>query len=282
MPIGRNDDVLPVTCFIVAGPGEAHRGWNIARSSRIQRPAQALVQRAHSTQMCRPAARVSDRARFFLSSPRMSDGALPSVGAEIDVTTFALATTTPIAALFDAITDDQIQQLRRASASELAAARANPGEIGTVAAVIDLELHRDRDPIEILIVGVPDIFDLLDEDAIRQTVSTRFRGGGGAVPPAMRLQGRRSRAPATATQRPTRASSERGTESARPNARCARPHAPCWPVERRSRNGSRICCAESTRWRSHRRPSRSPAPIAWRPRHSNPQRAFQERWQEGR
>jgi energy-coupling factor transporter ATP-binding protein EcfA2 len=92
----------------------------------------------------------------------------------LDMAVLALGTAVPIAALFDGITDDEIQSLRRLDAEGRYQERARRDELGTVVRIIDLELEHDRS-IEILTVGAPDIFDILDEDAIRQVASSSNR-----------------------------------------------------------------------------------------------------------
>ena len=84
----------------------------------------------------------------------------------LDMTLLADELTAPIAAMFDSISDDAIAELRRSSARERAKAMEQPGESGTVARIVDLELKHERN-IEIFTIGVPDIFDLLDEQVIR-------------------------------------------------------------------------------------------------------------------
>ena len=84
----------------------------------------------------------------------------------LDMTLLADELTAPIAAMFDSISDDAIAQLRRSGARERAKAMEQPGEAGTVARIVDLELKHERS-IEIFTIGVPDIFDLLEEQVIR-------------------------------------------------------------------------------------------------------------------
>jgi energy-coupling factor transporter ATP-binding protein EcfA2 len=92
----------------------------------------------------------------------------------LDMAVLALGTAAPIAALFDGITDAEIQSLRRLDAEGRHRERTRRDELGTVVRIIDLELEHDRS-IDILTVGAPDIFDLLDEDAIRRVSSTSAR-----------------------------------------------------------------------------------------------------------
>jgi energy-coupling factor transporter ATP-binding protein EcfA2 len=92
----------------------------------------------------------------------------------LDMAVFTLGTRTPIAALFDAISDEDVQRAR-SDAAYRATLRAQRGELGSVARIVDLEFEHGRE-IEILTVGVPDIFDLLDEDLIRGSASKHFRG----------------------------------------------------------------------------------------------------------
>lgn len=94
----------------------------------------------------------------------------------IDMATLTLGTAAPVAALFDAISDADVEQLRNADARRRAEARGLSGELGTVANIIELELRREGRRVEIIGIGVPDIFDLLDEAVIRRLTS-RHHGG---------------------------------------------------------------------------------------------------------
>jgi hypothetical protein len=89
----------------------------------------------------------------------------------VEIEVFASKMTTPIVALFDGISDGDIQRLHT-DGSYRSAMQWKQGEIGTVARIVDIAVRRERQ-IEILTVGAPDIFDLLDVDAIRATVGRR-------------------------------------------------------------------------------------------------------------
>ena len=100
----------------------------------------------------------------------------------LDMFILAEGTAAPIVALLDGIAPEEIKRLR-ADARGRRAAFSDPGEIGTVAKIIDLAIKQERD-IEILSVEVPDIFDLLDDDVIRRTFARTanrpFPGHGAA------------------------------------------------------------------------------------------------------
>jgi hypothetical protein len=91
----------------------------------------------------------------------------------VEIEVFASRMTTPIVALFDGISDGDIQRLHT-DPSYRSAMQWEKGEIGTAARIVDIAVRRERQ-IEIFTVGAPDIFDLLDVDAIRATVG---RGKG--------------------------------------------------------------------------------------------------------
>jgi predicted ATPase len=87
-----------------------------------------------------------------------------------DMQVLAMSTTTPIAALLDGVSEAEIQKVRN-STGYRGWARSEPSEIGTVAKILDLE--EEKRPIEILTIGVPDIFDLLDVESIRAVAEKR-------------------------------------------------------------------------------------------------------------
>jgi hypothetical protein len=89
----------------------------------------------------------------------------------LSLTVLAELTGTPIAVMLVSTPVRQIELLRTADAHTRARAGDDPGEIGTAAKIVDLTLRHERE-IEILTVNVPDIFDLLDENTLRQTGTT--------------------------------------------------------------------------------------------------------------
>jgi hypothetical protein len=130
------------------------------------------------------------------------------VGVERAVEVFAIGTATPIAALFDGVSEEQIQRLRR-NAEYRRTARGRTDELASVASIIDVEHIRGRE-IEILTVGVPDILDLLDESAVREAARRHHRHRR-SLDTGRRE--RRSPHPAEATQQPSSSSSETGMAS---------------------------------------------------------------------
>jgi hypothetical protein len=97
-------------------------------------------------------------------------------------------TATPIAALFDGISEETIQRIRDDSGHREDMLKARD-ERATVAGIVKAE-HRAGRAVEILTIGEADIFDLLDEDAIRaitprrsfeghETARRAFRDAGG-------------------------------------------------------------------------------------------------------
>ena len=88
-------------------------------------------------------------------------------------------TATPIAALLDGVSEADIQRIRSDGAfrEEMLGAR---DERGTVASIVKAEIETGRQ-VEIVTVGKSDIFDLLDEDAIRQVCSDKFPGHDAAL-----------------------------------------------------------------------------------------------------
>lgn len=84
----------------------------------------------------------------------------------LDMTLLVDAVSVPIAVLLDSISQQDVADLRACSARDRARAMEEGSELGTAARIIDLELKRERS-IEIFTIGVYDIFDLLDEQVIR-------------------------------------------------------------------------------------------------------------------
>jgi hypothetical protein len=74
--------------------------------------------------------------------------------------------TTPIVAMLDGITAEDVSRLRDATARERRKAMDDPSERGTIARIVDIELRHER---SIEVIGIPtrDIFDLLDEQVVR-------------------------------------------------------------------------------------------------------------------
>jgi AAA domain, putative AbiEii toxin, Type IV TA system len=81
-------------------------------------------------------------------------------------------TAAPLTALFISTTPEDIARLRTATDDERAQAAQRPGELGAVAAILDLAVHQHRQ-IEILTLGSPDILAPLSDDATRAVIRER-------------------------------------------------------------------------------------------------------------
>lgn len=85
----------------------------------------------------------------------------------LDVTVLAQFTAVPLTALFVSIPEHDLQQLQTSSARDRAELATGSGETATGAGIMDIALQRERD-IALVTLSVPDIFDLLDKNMIRQ------------------------------------------------------------------------------------------------------------------
>jgi energy-coupling factor transporter ATP-binding protein EcfA2 len=90
-----------------------------------------------------------------------------------EITILAQLTAAPLAALLVSTAPEEIARLRMASALERTAAARQPGELGAVAAILELAVRKQRQ-IEILTLAIPDLRALLGDDQTRDAVTDRF------------------------------------------------------------------------------------------------------------
>jgi AAA domain, putative AbiEii toxin, Type IV TA system len=90
-----------------------------------------------------------------------------------EITILAQLTAAPLTALFISTTPEDIARLRTANADERAEAARQPGELGAIAAILDLAVHQQRQ-IEILTLDAPDILAPLHDNATRAVITDRM------------------------------------------------------------------------------------------------------------
>jgi energy-coupling factor transporter ATP-binding protein EcfA2 len=90
-----------------------------------------------------------------------------------EITILAQLTAAPLAALFVSTAPQKIGRLRMAAAHERTEAARQPGELGAVAAILELAVRQQRQ-IEILTLAVPDLHALLGDDATRAVIVDRM------------------------------------------------------------------------------------------------------------
>jgi energy-coupling factor transporter ATP-binding protein EcfA2 len=90
-----------------------------------------------------------------------------------EITILAQLTAAPLAALFVSPAPEEIGRLRMAGALERTEAARQPGELGAVAAILELAVRQQRQ-IEILTLAVPDLHALLGDDATRHAITDRI------------------------------------------------------------------------------------------------------------
>jgi hypothetical protein len=90
-----------------------------------------------------------------------------------EITILAQLTAAPLGALFVSTVPEEIARLRMAGALERTEAARQPGELGAVAAILELAVRQQRQ-IEILTLAVPDLHSLLGDNQARHAITDRM------------------------------------------------------------------------------------------------------------